>query len=147
VEGEDERAGVGDVQDLRRDRDPLLAQPLDLGPQRPGIEDDSVADDGKGAADDSRGEQRELVGLLADDERVAGIVAALESRDDVGPARQPVDDLALPLVAPLDSDDGDVGHAMLLPKRPSLEGRGWGWVRQRRPKLGGRRLAALATHP
>ena len=34
--------------------------------------------------DDARRQQRQLVGLLADDERVAGIVAALEAHDDVG---------------------------------------------------------------
>jgi hypothetical protein len=38
--------------------------------------------------------------LLADDQRVAGIMAALEARNHIGPAGQPVDDLALALVAP-----------------------------------------------
>ena len=64
----------------------------------------------KRAADDARGQQRQLVGLVADDERVAGIVAALEAHDDVGAAGQPVDDLALALVAPLAADHGDVGQ-------------------------------------
>ena len=56
--------------------------------------------------------QRELVGLVADDERVAGVVAALEAHDHVGAARQPVDDLALAFVAPLGADDGDVSHVV-----------------------------------
>jgi hypothetical protein len=54
------------------------------------------------------GKQAQLVGLAVDDERMAGIVAALEAHDDVGALRQPVDDLALALVAPLGADHGDV---------------------------------------
>ena len=56
------------------------------------------------------GSSDELVGLVADDQRVAGIVAALEADDDVGAAGQPVDDLALALVAPLAADHGYVRH-------------------------------------
>jgi len=41
---------------------------------------------------------------------MAGIVTALEAHDDVGLLRQPVDDLALPLVAPLGADDDNIGH-------------------------------------
>ena len=87
---------------------PCSASLLDLVLQRPGIEHDAVADHRQRAAHDARGEQREFVGLVADDERVAGIVAALEADDDVGAAGQPVDDLALALVAPLAADHGDV---------------------------------------
>ena len=128
VEGEDERAGVGDLEVVRCHGHALLAEPLDLGPERPGVEHDPVADHREGASDDSRREQGKLVGLFADDERVAGIVPALEAGDDIGPARQPVDDLALPLVAPLDADDGDVGHAMLLLMTVEALGRGRGEV-------------------
>jgi hypothetical protein len=42
-------------------------------------------------------------------------VAALEAHDDVGLFRQPVDDLALPLVAPLGADDDNIGHCDELP--------------------------------
>ena len=94
---------------------PCSRQLLDLGLQRPGIEHDAVADHRQRAADDARGQQRQLVGLVADDERVAGIVAALEADDDVGAARQPVDDLALALVAPLAADHGDVRQDSMLP--------------------------------
>ena len=41
---------------------------------------------------------------------MAGIVAALEAHDDIGLLRQPVDDLALPFVAPLGADDDNIGH-------------------------------------
>jgi hypothetical protein len=46
--------------------------------------------------------------LAADDQRVAGIVAALEAHHALGMIGQPVDDLAFALVAPLGADDDDV---------------------------------------
>ena len=56
-----------------------------------------------------------------DDERVAGIVAALEPHDALRVLGQPVDDLAFPLVAPLGSDDDDVlAHGWMFG-----EGEGW----------------------
>ena len=61
------------------------------------------------------GSSAQLVGLTVDDEGVAGIVAALEAHDDVGLLRQPVDDLALPLVAPLGADDDNIGHCESVP--------------------------------
>jgi hypothetical protein len=42
---------------------------------------------------------------------MAGIVAALKARDDIGALRQPVDDLALALVAPLGAHDNHIGHS------------------------------------
>ncbi len=45
-----------------------------------------------------------------DNQGVAGIVAALKARHHVGPFRQPVDDLALALIAPLRTDDDHIGH-------------------------------------
>ena len=53
--------------------------------------------------------------LVADDERVAGIAAALVADDDVGVLREDVDDLALALVAPLDADAYDRWHAVTSP--------------------------------
>src|SRR5204862_2234716 len=46
---------------------------------------------------------------------MAGIVAALEAHDDVGLLRQPVNDLALPFVAPLGADDDNIGHFAAIP--------------------------------
>src|SRR4030095_2499749 len=43
-----------------------------------------------------------------DDQRVAGVVAALEAHDALRALRQPVDQLALAFVAPLGSDDDHV---------------------------------------
>ena len=59
---------------------------------------------------DAGRQQRELVGDAVDDQRVAGIVAALEAHDDIGALRQPVDDLALALIAPLGADHRDIRH-------------------------------------
>ena len=46
--------------------------------------------------------------LAADHQRVAGVVAALEAHHALRAVGQPVDDLALALVAPLGADDDDV---------------------------------------
>src|SRR5215471_20932815 len=46
---------------------------------------------------------------------MAGIVPALKANDDVGLLRQPVDDLALSLVAPLGADDDNIGHSRVIP--------------------------------
>ena len=107
-------------------RRPARASLLDLGLERPGIEHDAIADHRQRAADDARGQQRQFVDLVADDQRVAGIVAALEADDDVGAAGEPVDDLALALVAPLGADHGDIRQSCLLSlldRAPLYEGR------------------------
>jgi hypothetical protein len=114
VDRQDQRAGIGEMKIVGRDRQPLPAQLLDLVAQRPGIEHHAVADDAQRAPDDAGREQRELVDLIADDERVAGIVPALEARHHVRPAGEPVDDLALALIAPLPADDGDVRQCLFL---------------------------------
>ena len=44
------------------------------------------------------------------DDGVAGVVAALVAGDDVEPLGEQVDDLALPLVAPLGADHDGAGH-------------------------------------
>src|SRR3954464_15678003 len=48
--------------------------------------------------------------LAGDDEGVARIVAALEADDDIGALGEHVDDLPLPLIAPLGADDHDIRH-------------------------------------
>ena len=53
----------------------------------------------------------ELPRLAVADDRVAGVVAALEADDDVGLLGEQVDDLALALVAPLGADDHGAWHA------------------------------------
>jgi hypothetical protein len=51
---------------------------------------------------------------------VAGVVAALEAHDNVGALRQPVDDLAFALVAPLGADHHHVRHLESASGRRSL---------------------------
>ena len=57
--------------------------------------------------EDSRGNERQHGLLAADDQRVAGVVAALKTRHRGGALGEQVDDLALALVAPLGPDDDD----------------------------------------
>ena len=54
---------------------------------------------------DARGNQREHRLDAVDDQRVAGVVPALEPHDRRGALGQQVDDLALALVTPLGADD------------------------------------------
>ena len=110
MDGQDQRAGLGDHEDFGGDCDALGGDLLDLGLERPRVEHHAIADHRRSPADDARREQRKLVGLVADDERVAGVVPALKADDHVSPACQPVDDFALAFVAPLGADDGDVAH-------------------------------------
>ena len=55
---------------------------------------------------------------------MARVVPALEARDDVGALREPIDDLALPLVAPLGAHDDDVGHDGTLLRIADVLGHG-----------------------
>ena len=92
-------------QDFGSDLHALRLDALDLSLQCPGIEDDAVADHRRRAGDDARRQQRKLIDLAINDQRVAGIVAALEAHDHVRPAREPVDNLAFAFIAPLRADD------------------------------------------
>ena len=95
---------------IHRDLDALLADALDLGLQRPRVEHHAVPDHRRRAAYDPARQERQLIGLVADDERVASVVTALEADDHVGAARQPIDDLALAFVAPLGTDHYHIRH-------------------------------------
>ena len=111
MQRQNERGVLRDLQALRGDVDALRLQALDLVHQMPRIEHHAVADDAELARPHHAGrQQRQLVGDAVDDERMAGIVAALEAHDDVGALRKPVDDLALALVAPLGADHDHVCH-------------------------------------
>ena len=47
---------------------------------------------------------------VADDEGMSGVVSPLEARDAMGVFGEEVDNLAFPLVAPLQPDDRDDAH-------------------------------------
>ena len=116
MQRQDQRRVLGDPQVVRADRDALIAQRLDLVEQRPGVHDDAVADDRElTRANDARRQKAELVGSPVDHQGVARVVATLEADHHLGPLREPVDDLALALVAPLGADNSDAGHVALSP--------------------------------
>src|SRR5437868_3556628 len=120
MQGQDQRDVFGDTQILRADRDALLLQPGHLVEKGLRIEYHAVADHREfGGPQYPRRQQRQLIGYAVDDEGVAGIMPALEARDDVGLLRQPVDDLALSLVAPLGADHDNIGHTRVSPAIPS----------------------------
>ena len=111
VERQDERGVFGEDEIFRRHRHALGFQALDLVEEGPRVDHHAVADHRELARPHHPGgEQAQLVADAVDDERVAGIMPALEANDDVGALGQPVDDLALALVPPLRPDDDDIGH-------------------------------------
>jgi hypothetical protein len=89
--------------------DPPLLDLLHLVEELDEIDDDSVGDHADALVEDAGGDQVEDVLLAVHDHRVAGVPAALEADDEIGLLGQDVDDLALPLVAPLDADDAAGG--------------------------------------
>ena len=116
MQGQDERDILGDAKICRADRDALRLQSGYLVEEGLGVEHHSITDHGELRGPQHAGrQQRKLVGLAIDNERMAGIMAALESHHDIGLFRQPVDDLALPLVSPLGTDDDNIGHFAISP--------------------------------
>src|SRR5207253_10361115 len=112
VVGHDQRA-------CRRNRQPGSNfdagsfQLADLLQQRGRRDDDAVAEvHAHGGPQNAGGDQAQDGLLTADDERVAGVMAALKADDALRVLGQPVDDLALAFIAPLRADDDDVlAHA------------------------------------
>ena len=91
--------------------DPAPAQLVDLGAQHHRIHHHAVADRAELArVEDPGRDQVELERLAFTDDRVAGVVAALEADHEVGLLGEQVDDLSLPLVAPLGADDHHSWH-------------------------------------
>ena len=88
VQRQDERGVLGDAQVLAAHRNALGGELFDLRAERPRVDDDAVADDAELArAHDARRQQRQFERLVADDQRVPGVVATLEAHDDVGALR------------------------------------------------------------
>ena len=86
-------------------------QRLDLAQQRRRIDHQAVADHGLLArAQNAARNQLQNELLLADEDRVAGVVAALIARHDVESLGEEIDDLAFALVAPLGAEDDYVSH-------------------------------------
>ena len=94
-----------------RDVDASLGQGIHLFEQHLGI-NDYPGTDHRGAMgiQDPGWDQVERVPLAFDDDRVAGVVAALVADDDIGVRGQEVGDLAFAFVTPLEADEGYAGH-------------------------------------
>ena len=98
----------------RRDRTsrPMGLEPLDLADQVRRIEHHAAADvAGDAVAHDAGRNQLQRRLHAPDDEGVTGVVAALETHHRLRVVGQPVDDLALALVAPLSADHDHVAPA------------------------------------
>ncbi len=93
------------------DGDALALQPLELVDQDLRVDDDAVADDARRPrVQDAGRDQVQLELLGAANDRVAGVVAALEAHDEVGLLGEQVGDLSLSFIAPLGAHDHEPGH-------------------------------------
>ena len=110
VDWQDQRAIIGNGKVFGGNGHALRFQLGDFALQGPWVEHHAIADDRQRAAHNPRGQQRQFVHLLAHHQRMPGIMPALKAHDSIGPAGQPVDNLALALIAPLGADNGDIGH-------------------------------------
>ncbi len=112
VRGQDQRAQRRDPQALEH-RHALLDQHVGLGEQRRERQHHAVADETAHLFAQDPGRDQRQDGLApADDQRVAGVVSALETRHGGGALGEEVYDLALALIAPLGADDDhELSHA------------------------------------
>lgn len=95
--------------ETRADIDATRLEDPDLADQMMNIQHDPVADEtGNSLTNDPGGNQIEFVHLVADHQRVTGVVTALKTNDTLGMISQPVYDLALTLIAPLGAHHHDV---------------------------------------
>jgi len=75
------------------------------------IDDDAGPDDRDAVRIENAGRNEvKRIPFAFDHDRVAGVIAALVADDEVGVLGKQVRDLALALVAPLDTDEDDAGH-------------------------------------
>lgn len=93
------------------DREALGGDALHLFDQAEHVDDEAVADDVDDVrTEDSGGNQVQHIVLVADFDGVPRVVAALEADHHIHIARQNVDELAFPFVAPLGSDQNVNRH-------------------------------------
>ena len=89
-----------------------LREVVQLDEQLFGVEHDAVADDAGGAGmEDARRDLVQDVEVAADDDGVTRVGAALVAHHEVGALREHVDQLALPLIAPLRAHYDDTSGA------------------------------------
>ena len=115
MQRQDQRRSIRNNQRLRGNLGPLLAQQGNLGNQMVRVDHNAITNDRQFArAHNARWQQRQLVFNTFDHQRMAGIMTALKTHNDIGAAGQPVNNLALALIAPLGPDYGYVRH-MFIP--------------------------------
>ncbi len=84
---------------------------VDLGDEARRVDDHAAGDHALDlGAEDAAGDQRELVGLAAGDDRMAGVGPALIADDNLMLPGQEIDDLSLGLVPPLQANHTRSGH-------------------------------------
>src|SRR5437016_4801890 len=150
VTGQRQVGAVGDVQ-LAVDLDAARRQCVKLGEERLRVQDDAVADDADGALEDAGRDlvQHELPGPGV--HRVAGVRAPLVAHDEIGALGEHVDDLPLPLIAPLGPDDDDA-VTLRSEHRPPPQQKSPRWgllypLGEARRKPGARQRKTVATAP
>ena len=105
MRGQDQRA-IGTHLEPVVDRNAALDQHVCFAKQRFEGDHDAIADQALHArVEDAGRDQRQHRLGAVDDERVAGIVPALETRDCADPLGKQVHDLAFAFVTPLGADD------------------------------------------
>src|SRR5262249_41050013 len=83
-----------------------LAESVDLADQDLGVDHHARTHHANAAGvEDAGGDEVQHRLLAVHDQRVAGVVAAVEAHDHVGVGGEEIDDLPLPLVTPLGADD------------------------------------------
>ncbi len=96
------------------DVDPLPGERLDLLQERRRMNHDAVADDAVDPRPKDAGrDERELVRHPVGDDRMPGVGPPLIAHDGVMPVAEPVDDLPLGLVAPLQAHHASRRHGVL----------------------------------
>ena len=113
VPGKDHVRPIADPQIVAHRPTPRFASSSSSSITRAGLSTTPPRDHARHARrQDAAGQQRELVGLVADDDRVPGVRAALVADDEVVLAREEIDDLALGFVAPLQTDNASSRHGI-----------------------------------
>ena len=102
---------LADPQPARLGQVTALSQLFDFTDQRPRIDDDTATDHARGIAVQRSGWDEMQNGLLIPDHQsMTRVVAALKTDNNIRLGRKQIDDLALPLVSPLESDDDGAAY-------------------------------------
>ena len=103
---------VGAIGNFERGNvDSFFNNRIEFGDQTFRVDDDTGADDACFArVHNAARQQTQRERLAVDDDRVAGVVAALRTYDDIGASRQVVDDFTFSFVTPLSADDHCCSH-------------------------------------